>query len=107
MIWQRRLRLAIAVGAVALAVVVAFAFQRRADQPGDRVVKTDPKAIIEVVNFDKTRHNRDKEEVRIQAQVMRLYGDGSSNGTNLKVTTVRSGGRTFVLMADRAQVGKD
>jgi LPS export ABC transporter protein LptC/lipopolysaccharide transport protein LptA len=107
MIWQRRLRLAIVVGAVALAIVVAFAFQRRSDGPGARVVKTDPKAIIEVVNFDKTRINRDKEEVRIQAQVMRLYGDGSSNGTNLKVTTVRSGGRTFVLTADRAEVGKD
>jgi LPS export ABC transporter protein LptC/lipopolysaccharide transport protein LptA len=107
MTWQRRLRLAIVVGAVALAIVVAFAFQRRSDGPGARVVKTDPKAIIEVVNFDKTRINRDKEEVRIQAEVMRLYGDGSSNGTNLKVTTVRSGGRTFVLMADRAEVGKD
>jgi LPS export ABC transporter protein LptC/lipopolysaccharide transport protein LptA len=107
MIWQRRLRLAIAAAAVALAVVVAFAFQRRADDPGDRVVRTDPKAIIEVVDFDKTRLNRDKEEVRIRAKLMRLYGDGSSNGTNLTVTTVRSGGRQFALTADRAEVGKD
>ena len=107
MIWQRRLRLAIAVGAVALAIVVAFAFQRRADSPNDRVVRSDPDAVIEIDNFSKTRHNRDKEEVRIAAGTMRLYGNGTSNGTNLTVTTVRGGGRTFVLKADRAEVGKD
>ena len=107
MIWQRRLRLAIAVSAVALAVVVAFAFQRRADSPNDRVVRSDPDAVIEIEDFRKTRHNRDKEEVTIAAGTMRLYGNGTSNGTNLTVTTVRGGGRTFVLKADRAEVGKD
>src|SRR5688572_31684271 len=101
--WQRRARLVIALGAVALALVVAFAFQRRADAPNDRVVRSDPDAVIEIVDFHKTRINRDKEEVTIQAGTMRLYGNGTSNGTNLTVTTVRGGGRTFVLKADRAE----
>ena len=105
--WQRKLRLAIALGAVALAVVVAFAFQRRAESRRDGVVGSDPKALVETINFNKTRHNRDKEEVRIQAGVMRAYGDGTAKGEKLKVTTVRSGGREFVLTSDRAEVGKN
>ncbi len=106
-VWQRRLRLAFALGAVAIAIAVAFAFQRRAASPGGTVLPTDPKALIEIVDFDKTRHNRDKEEVRIQAARMLVYGDGSSTGSKLTVTTVRSGGTTFVLNADRAEVGKN
>ena len=105
--WQRRARFVIALGAVALAIVVAFAFQRRADPASDRVVRSDPDAVIEIVDFRKSRLNRDKEEVTIEAGTMRLYGNGTSNGTNLTVTTVRGGGRTFVLKADRAEVGKD
>jgi LPS export ABC transporter protein LptC len=105
--WQRKLRLAIALGAVALAMVVAFAFQRRAESRRDGVVGSDPKALVETINFNKTRHNRDKEEVRIQAGVMRAYGDGTAKGEKLKVTTVRSGGREFVLTSDRAEVGKN
>ena len=107
MTWQRRLRLAIAAGAVALAIVVAFAFQHRATAPIDRVVRSDPDAVVEMVDFRKTRHNRDKEEVAIHAGTMLLYGNGTSKGTKLTVTTVRDGGRTFVLKADHAEVGKD
>jgi LPS export ABC transporter protein LptC/lipopolysaccharide transport protein LptA len=105
--WQRKLRLAIALGAVALAIVVAFAFQRRAESSRDNVVGSDPKALIETTNFNKTRVNRDKEEVRIQAGVMRAYGDGTAKGEKLIVTTVRSGGRKFVLTSDRGEVGKN
>ncbi len=105
--WQRRLRLMFALGAVALAIVVAFAFQRRAESPQDSVGRSDPKALVETINFDKTRLNRDKEEVRIQAGVMRAYGDGTAKGEKLTVTTVRSGGRTFILKSDRAEVGKN
>src|SRR5262245_44939577 len=105
--WQRKLRLAIALGAVALAIVVAFAFQRRAESTRDGVGGSDPKAIVETIDFHKTRVNRDKEEVVIQAHVMRLYGDGTAKGEKLKVTTVRDGGREFVLTSDRAEVGKN
>jgi LPS export ABC transporter protein LptC/lipopolysaccharide transport protein LptA len=105
--WQRKLRLAIALGAVALAIVVAFAFQRRAVSPRDDVVGSDPKALVETIEFEKTRVNRDKEEVRIRAGVMRAYGDGTAKGEKLKVTTVRSGGREFLLTSDRAEVGKN
>ncbi len=105
--WQRKLRLAIALGAVALAIVVAFAFQRRAESSRDGVVGSDPKALVETINFDKTRLNRDREEVRIQAGLMRLYGDGTAKGEKLIVTTVRSGGRKFVLTSDRGEVGKN
>jgi LPS export ABC transporter protein LptC/lipopolysaccharide transport protein LptA len=105
--WQRNLRLAIALGAVALAIAVAFAFQRRAASPRDSVVGSDPKALVETIDFSKTRVNRDKEEVRIQARVMRAYGDGTAKGEKLTVTTVRSGGRTFILKSDRAEVGKN
>jgi len=105
--WQRRLRLVFALSAVALAIVVALAFQRRVDFRPSTVGSSDPKALVETTNFDRTRQNRDKEEVRIQAGVMRAYGDGTAKGEKLKVTTVRSGGRTFVLTADRAEVGKN
>ena len=86
---------------------MAFAFQRRSSLRDNSVVSSDPKALIETFNFDKTRHNRDKEEVRIQAAVMRAYGDGTAKGEKLTVTTERSGGRTFILKSDRAEVGKD
>lgn len=105
--WQRRLRLMFALGAVALAITVALAFQRRAVSNRDTTSSSDPKALVETINFDQTRQNRDKEEVRIQAAVMRAYGDGTAKGEKLKVTTVRSGGRTFVLTSDRALVGKN
>jgi LPS export ABC transporter protein LptC len=105
--WQRRLRLMFAIGAVALAIVVVFAFRQRAESPQDGVIGSDPKALIETINFDKPRYNRDKEEVRIQAGVMRAYGDGTAKGEKLTVTTVRSGGRTFILKSDRAEVGKN
>lgn len=106
-LWQRRLRLIFALGAVALAVVVAFAFQRRAESSRDTGSDSDPKALVETIGFDQTRQNRDKEESRIQAAVMRLYGDGTAKGEKVKLTTVRSGGRTFVLTSDRADIGKD
>ena len=106
-LWQRRLRLIFALGAVALAVVVAFAFQRRAESSRDTGSDSDPKALVETIGFDQTRQNRDKEESRIQAAVMRLYGDGTAKGEKVKLTTVRSGGRTFVLTGDRADIGKD
>src|SRR5262245_23161041 len=106
-LWQRRLRLIFALGAVALAVVVAFAFQRRTESSRDTVSDSDPKALVETIGFDQTRQNRDKEESRIQAAVMRAYGDGTAKGEKVKLTTVRSGGKTFVLTSDRADVGKN
>src|SRR5215211_2465619 len=105
--WQRRLRLMFALGAVALAIAVAFAFQRRTESNRDTASTSDPKALVETIAFDQTRQNRDKEEVRIQAAVMRVYGDGTAKAEKLKVTTVRSGGKTFILTSDRALVGKN
>jgi LPS export ABC transporter protein LptC/lipopolysaccharide transport protein LptA len=105
--WQRRLRLIFALGAVALAIAVAFAFQRRAVSTKDTASGSDPKALVETIGFDQTRQNRDKEDRRIQADVMRAYGDGTARGEKLKVTTVRSGGKTFILTSDRALVGKN
>jgi LPS export ABC transporter protein LptC len=105
--WQRRLRLIFALGAVALAIVVALAFQRRAESRRETVSGADPTALVETFDVDRTRQNRDKEEVRIQAAVMRAYGDGTAKGEKVTVTTVRSGGRTFILKSDRAAVGKD
>jgi LPS export ABC transporter protein LptC/lipopolysaccharide transport protein LptA len=105
--WQRRLRLIFAIGAVALAIAVAVAFQRRVEFRRDAASGSDPKALVETINFDRTRQNRDKEEVRIRAAIMRAYGDGTAKGEKLTVTTVRSGNRTFVLTSDRAEVGKN
>ena len=100
--WQRRLRLTFALSAVALAIVVALAFQRRVDFRPGTVGSSDPKALIETIDFNKTRVNRDKEEVRIQAGVMRAYGDGTAKGEKLIVTTVRSGGaRVAIEVRDR------
>ena len=105
--WQRRLRLMFALGAVALAsswrspssaapvsatTPSAARIRRRSSRPS---ISTRPGI------------NRDKEEVRIQAGVMRAYGDGTAKGEKLTVTTVRSGGRTFILKSDRAEVGKN
>jgi LPS export ABC transporter protein LptC len=107
MTWQRRLRLLIAIGGVGLAIVVGFAFQWRAAVRDDSVSPSDPKALVETIKFDKTRVNRDKEEVRIQADSTTAYIDGTARGRNLTITTTRSGGRVFVLKADRAEIGKD
>jgi LPS export ABC transporter protein LptC/lipopolysaccharide transport protein LptA len=105
--WQRRARLVIALGAVVLVVVVAFAFQRRAAVQNQTVLQTDPKALVESINVDTTRINADKEEVRIQAARMLMYGDGSKKGSTVTVTTTRSGGRVFVVKSDRVEVGKN
>lgn len=106
-LWQRRLRLVIALGAVALAVVVAFAFQRRAEAPLSPFTRTDPKALVETTGLHKLRFNADKEEVVLEAAGMRAYEDGSTIASDVRVTTTRAGGRTFVLTAKEARVGKD
>src|SRR5688572_24489352 len=38
---------------------------------------------------------------------MRMYGDGTGKGEKLTVTTVRSGGREFLLKSDRGEMGKN
>src|SRR5688500_17140896 len=98
-LWQRRLRLVIALGAVALVIAVAFAFQRRVAVRPSPVSRTDPKAVVETSRLHKLRFNADKEEVLLEAQDMRGYADSSAVASNVRVTTTRAGGRTFVLTA--------
>jgi lipopolysaccharide export system protein LptA len=105
-VWQRRLRLVIALGAVALVVAVAFAFQRRVAVSSSTVSRTDPKAIVESVRGHRTRFNADKEQVDIKYDTLRVYPDGSAAASKVTVTTERAGGRTFVLTALEARIGK-
>jgi LPS export ABC transporter protein LptC/lipopolysaccharide transport protein LptA len=105
--WQRRARLVIALGAVALAIVVAFAFQRRVDVPPVPVTRADPKAVVETLSGQTIVVNKDKEDVRIAYDELRIYADGSATMFGVKVTTERGEGRTFTVSAKQAQVGKD
>src|SRR5687768_10215578 len=105
-LWQRRLRLVIALGAVALVIAVAFAFQRRVAVPSSPVSRTDPKAVVVTSRLEKTRINADKEEVFVEADAASVYADGSTAASKVRVTTERDDGRTFVLMAREARIGK-
>jgi lipopolysaccharide transport protein LptA/LPS export ABC transporter protein LptC len=105
--WQRRLRLAVAVAAVALAVVVAFAFQRRVEVAPEPLTRADPKAILEIIDAWSQRQNRDKEDVRIYYKQLRSYEDGSAKLSGARITTTRSGGRTFTITADLVDVGRN
>jgi LPS export ABC transporter protein LptC len=106
-LWQRRLRLVIALGGVALVVVVAFAFQRRVDVPSMSVTRADPKAVVETSKGTRIRVNRDREEVRVESDELRVYADGSATMFGVKATTERAGGRTFTISARQGQVDKN
>jgi LPS export ABC transporter protein LptC/lipopolysaccharide transport protein LptA len=105
-LWQRRLRLAIALGAVALTIVVAFAFQRRVEVAVAPLIRSDPKALVETIGGRTIRYNRDDEPVEIYSENGRTYPDGTAALTGVRITTKREGGRTFVLRANEARVGK-
>ena len=96
--WQRRPRLVIALGAVAVVVAVAFAFQRRSGRRDDAVVRSDPKALVESFDGDKTRHQsrqgRSQDRGRDDASPMATARPRCESVT---VTTERSGGRTFIV----------
>ena len=104
-VWQRRTRLALLVGAVAVAIAVAAAFKRRpvADLPTP-LTTADPKAVVESEGGWKSRFNRAHEEVRINYKTLSTYPDNSAKLSEVKVTTIRAGGRTFVITGNEADL---
>jgi LPS export ABC transporter protein LptC/lipopolysaccharide transport protein LptA len=104
-VWQRRTRLALLVGAVAVAIAVAAAFKRRpaAEAPAS-VAPADPKAVVESEAGWKSRFNRAHEEVRINYKTLSTYPDNTAKLTEVKVTTIRGGGRTFVITGNEADL---
>jgi lipopolysaccharide export system protein LptA len=106
MSWQRRTRLVLLVAAVAMAIAVAAAFKRRPEpRVSPLVLPADPKAVVESASGLKSRLNRDQEEVRTEYQTFTAYPDGSIKARGVKVTTVRAGGRTFVISGKEADLG--
>lgn len=104
-VWQRRTRLALLVGAIAVAVAVAAAFKRRpAAEVAANVAPADPKAMVESEGGIRTRINRDQEEVRINYKTLTTYPDNTAKLSGVKVTTVRGGGRTFVITGNQADL---
>src|ERR1700674_288706 len=106
--WQRRARLLIAIVGVAFAIVVAFAFRKRAPAGATAPAASgDPKAVVESANGWHNRVNREQEEVLTEYETFRTYPDGSTKMLGVKVTTVRAGGRTFVITGKQADVGQN
>ncbi len=104
--WQRKARLVIAVAAVALAIVVVLAFKKREPAVAARpIVPADPKAVVESAKGFTFRWNRTQEEVRIDYQTARNYADGSIKAAGVKITTVRAGGRTFIVTGKQGEIG--
>src|SRR5262245_18527986 len=106
--WQRTARLVVALVAVGVAIAVALAF-RPAPEPGraEPAAPVDPKALLESDGGTEIRFNREKEQIRIAYKNLISYADAPSRLQGVKVTTVRAGGRTFVVTANQAQVGQN
>src|SRR5262245_12712004 len=104
-VWQRRTRLALLVGAVAVAIAVAAAFKRRpaAEVPAS-VAPADPKAVVESEGGWKSRFNRAHEEVRIDYKTLSTYPDNTAKLSDVTVTTIRAGGRKFVITGKEADL---
>jgi lipopolysaccharide export system protein LptA len=106
--WQRKARLIIAIAGVAFAVVVVFAFRKR--DPGASsaaVAPADPKAVVESANGLNFRVNLNQETVRVEYGTASSYSDGSSKLSDVTITTVRDGGRTFKITGKQADVGQN
>jgi lipopolysaccharide export system protein LptA len=108
LVWQRRARLLIAVSAIAFAIAVAVAFRPRT--PSQVVVAplppADPAAVVESATGTTIRINREQEDVRIDYERLLSYPDGVTRMVGMKVTTVRAGGRTFVLTGKEGSVAQ-
>src|ERR1700680_3006030 len=102
--WQRRARLLIAIVAVAFAIVVALAFRKRVPAVAFAPAATaDPKAVVESAKGWHTRVNREQEEVLTEYKTFSTYPDGSTKLLGVRVTTVRAGDRTLVIMGTQAE----
>ena len=64
----------------------------------------DPKAVVESEGGWKSRFNRAHEEVRINYKTLSTYPDNSAKLSEVKVTTIRAGGRTFVITGNEADL---
>jgi lipopolysaccharide export system protein LptA len=103
--WQRKARLLIAIAAVSLAVVVVLAFKKREPAASGVLLNpADPKASIESARGSTIRFTGTKEELRIKFESAKSYQDGSKSLAGVTITTVREGGRKFVVSAKQAEV---
>ncbi|MGE0703184.1 MAG: LPS export ABC transporter periplasmic protein LptC, partial [Vicinamibacterales bacterium] len=108
MSWQRRARLIIGLAAVVFAVVLAFAFRDRPQSEAPPpVVATDPEALVESAGGVTLRIDRDEEQMRVEYERLLTYAEGRNRMMNVKVTTERSEGRTFVVEADEGEAAAD
>jgi lipopolysaccharide export system protein LptA len=104
--WQRKARFVVAAAAIAVAIAVALAFKRpsTATAPVIPVPAPDPKALVESEGSLTIRHNREKEEIRISYESASTYADGPTKMQGVTATTIRAGGRKFVLRGDHAEL---
>ena len=104
--WQRKARFVVAAAAVAVAIAVALAFKRpsTATTPVISLPAPDPKALVESEGSLTIRHNREKEEIRISYKSASTYADGPTKMQGVTATTIRAGGRKFVLSGDHAEL---
>jgi len=108
MSWQRRARLIIGLAAVVFAVVLAFAFRNRPQtEAPPPVVATDPEAVVESAGGVTLRIDRDEEQMRVEYERLLTYAEGRNRMMNVKVTTERTEGRTFVVEADEGEAAAD
>jgi LPS export ABC transporter protein LptC/lipopolysaccharide transport protein LptA len=104
-VWQRRTRLALLISAIGVVIAVAAAYRRGpAVVAPASVAPADPKALVESAGGWTSRLNRDHEEVRIDYEKLTTYPDKSSKLTGVKVTTIRAGGRKFVITGNQADL---
>jgi LPS export ABC transporter protein LptC len=104
--WQRKARFVVAAAAVAVAIAVALAFKRpsTATTPVISLPAPDPKALVESEGSLTIRHNREKEEIRISYKSASTYADGPTKMQGVTATTIRAGGRQFVVSGDHAEL---
>jgi lipopolysaccharide export system protein LptA len=106
--WQRKARLLALIAASGVAIAVALAYKRApAARPTETAAPADPNALVESAEGLEIRFNREQEEIRIGFKTATTYTDAPSKLQGVKVTTVRAGGRTFIVTADHAEVGQN
>jgi LPS export ABC transporter protein LptC len=106
--WQRSARLAVAVFGVIFAVFVARELKRRDPPPAIKpVVRTDPKAVVEITGGTATRTTNNREDVAVTSDRQQTYEDGSSRMQGVHVVfPERNGSRTFTITAKEGKLGK-
>ena len=106
--WQSRARIGLAIFAVAVAVVVYLSIgERRSQAPPAPVERLDKDAVSETYQGEAERLRATQQDFAIRFTRALSYADGSQKMFEVEITVTKSDGRTYVVTADEAFVGKD